>query len=773
MTQISSYYASVGVSIDQKSLKAVDKYLDAIRKKIENLSAGAKSKQSFSPKLKVSVDHAAFSKSVNKSLNDIGKSASIRIKNIQFAKSDIQKGVRESLNSGSAAAKFSINAGISRDSLTAMRQQVKQALEGILIRPRLNPIVTSTTNRGGVATGAGTRRSGGRGDSESDWLRSSNPNSSRKNPWWNPMMPGGATGAFIRYGMFSLPFVGGAMGINSLLGKATQLEGQQLALKTASAGDQAMMLQQQSVVNSIGEKLGVKTSTMMPFYAQMFAGSRGTAMEAKLPEGFENFMKYSSVTGANEENMKGAIRAMSQMVAKGQIYAEEAVQQMAEHNMPEFMNILADVAAGGDRNKLIKMMQDGQLDTITYLPKVLAVMGERASKSLKDYYGSIQYQSNLLGRTTEKLMESFLAQGGKSGLWWIMHSLNNLMASSNQNIAGYAKAFETASRYFASGVLHLRDWVEYISYAGQQDNVFTKMFGEAKDNKFVDVLYKAKDAMKGLLTATWEIGTAIRASFGGEIIKIIDFALSRMMEGTRLLVAGAQAAKEGASVTERVMQEMRLMAQEDSAILAINAERAKNSMAPMTYAEEASVRDQIRKSSEETRKQTSTNPEVPNQKLQDLLGRDTSPESEGVVRLLGMGAGGIVGFRAGGLKGMAAGSVIGGSLATSTSDLLSLKANNPENYSSFDENGNRINQINTLSYGGEIPLSYSPEVLANLPGRSNLPKETRHIVEVKGNLTVDGQELSGEQRQGLLEIISSAFNNMFGITTSATPEPPQ
>src|SRR5690606_9057477 len=119
---------------------------------------------------------------------------------------------------------------------------------------------------------------GGRG------VTTESPHSRRTfSPWHNPMMIGGGVGAFLRYGAYSLPFVAGTMGLNAMAGNLGQLQRTNLLLGTSSGSTQ-IGREQMEFLSNLGNRLGFTTSSIAPFYSQMFAGSRGTALESQLPE---------------------------------------------------------------------------------------------------------------------------------------------------------------------------------------------------------------------------------------------------------------------------------------------------------------------------------------------------------------------------------------------------------------------------------------------------------------------------------------------------------
>lgn len=310
MTMISSYYAQVGVGIDKSSLNSVSAYLGKIEKQM--MSFQKRIGKAGYIDIKVRVDRTKATLALQRSLNGISRASALNIGKINISAPQMTKALNQALNKPGSATRIRMGALLSQSSLQDMRNQIRASINSLVVSPRINPRVSpgrsnpSSNNRAG-------RGSGG---------SSLNPRSGRMSPWHNPMMVGGGLGAFMRYGVFSLPFIAGTMGLNALSNKAATLQSQQMMMN-ASIGDKGVALEQAKFLSNLGDRLGKRTETMTPFYAQMFAGARGTELESALPEGFTSLMEYSSVMGLNEESMKGSIRAISQMISKRSVTSEE------------------------------------------------------------------------------------------------------------------------------------------------------------------------------------------------------------------------------------------------------------------------------------------------------------------------------------------------------------------------------------------------------------------------------------------------------------------
>ena len=211
------------------------------------------------------------------------------------------------------------------------------------------------------------------------------------------MSASGSAGALIAYGSRAIPFVAGAYGYNAMEDKAIEVNRQAMTMLQATGGDESRSRDLIAGLEKTASSLSMKVSDVFPAFTQLYSGARSIGIEKTIPQGYENFLKYATVSGADTENIKSASRALFQIMSKGQFMAEEVKGQMAEHNLPGVIQALADVAAGGSTKDLADKMKKGEVDAKTYMPLFLARLGELAKPGMEKFEGSLVQASGNVG----------------------------------------------------------------------------------------------------------------------------------------------------------------------------------------------------------------------------------------------------------------------------------------------------------------------------------------------------------------------------------------
>lgn len=186
---------------------------------------------------------------------------------------------------------------------------------------------------------------------------------------------GGLGGAAIGAGLDGLLAVGKE--ISATTERYNRL---QMALDTAT-GSTIKGAEAFSFVTSLARQTGLRIDDLADSYKGFAAASRGTKLEGKETERiFTSIVKAGSTMMLSNEQVKGSLLAVSQMMSKGNVQAEELRGQLSER-LPGAFNILAQ-EMGVSTAKLNDMLKAGEVLS----EKALPLLANGLDKISKDSY---------------------------------------------------------------------------------------------------------------------------------------------------------------------------------------------------------------------------------------------------------------------------------------------------------------------------------------------------------------------------------------------------
>ena len=196
--------------------------------------------------------------------------------------------------------------------------------------------------------------------------------------------------AGIQSGLSAFGVVGGMYGAAELTKAAYQsalkMENIELAFQsiftnTAAAGAQI------DYVRDLTDKLGLSFLDASEGAKKLFAAAKGTEVEKDAQDIFEAFSTMGAALKLSGSEMESVFLAVSQMISKGKVSAEELRLQLAER-MPGAVNLFAK-AIGVTTAELDKMLQEGKvgLDSLrafaNEVQKTYETGAEKASRGLQ------------------------------------------------------------------------------------------------------------------------------------------------------------------------------------------------------------------------------------------------------------------------------------------------------------------------------------------------------------------------------------------------------
>jgi len=149
---------------------------------------------------------------------------------------------------------------------------------------------------------------------------------------------------------------------------------------TGSSSEAAMELQ---FVNKISKDLGLSLPTLEKSYKDILAASKNTKLEGQgVRDVFLAISKASAVLGMSADDTQGSLRALSQMISKGNVQAEELRGQLGER-LPGAFQMAAE-AMGVTTMKLNDMLENGEVLAEDLLPNLARVLESRFGKAAED-----------------------------------------------------------------------------------------------------------------------------------------------------------------------------------------------------------------------------------------------------------------------------------------------------------------------------------------------------------------------------------------------------
>ena len=448
--EIANLFATLGFQVDTKALDGFMNKLDAVEQKLKQM------RSEFAKPLKLDIQVGRVTK---KTISDALKDLRLSISKVNLPRHLVNEALNTALTGGAKIhfRDVKINSGTLK---AALKETAKDAVLNIgkvqVSRKAMQDAVdAAATNIRLKIVNVGIDEAKLRASLEAA-LHGFKGTIAPRVAGGAGNAAGGAAGAHRM--AFGGGMVGGALSnIGGLVGGAAtaygvvglnqmnqELQAIPIALEavTGSSEEAAKKLE---MLNKMGAEMGKTMRDLAPMYTQILAATRGTAMESETDNVFKGFMKYGTVMGLDSEAMKGSFRAISQMVSKQQVYAEELRGQLAER-LPAAVRIAAEVMTGGDTKALNKMMEEGKLDPNELLPKMAKYMEEMANKN-DAYAKSLETSRVAQGRFNwqfEQTVKLFAASGFDRGMKVFFDTLSRGLKENEAFVIAFGSAFEWA-----------------------------------------------------------------------------------------------------------------------------------------------------------------------------------------------------------------------------------------------------------------------------------------------------------------------------------------
>lgn len=259
----------------------------------------------------------------------------------------------------------------------------------------------------------------------------------------------GVGAAAAHWGRGFVPGLGGAFAVSQLNQINQQMQGQNNAL-TAVTGSEAMGQDTKSRFKRMADEIGFDYRDTMPSFTKMIASGKGAGMKQDDVENiFRSMTEYGRVMGLDGESMKGSLRAVEQMLNKGQIMSEELKLQLGER-FPAAISLMADAVSMdkyGERGKvtpaqLQDLMKKGLVksDVLIEFSKILheqAMAGGALAKAMQ----STAAQQARFNNKFSDAVEIFAKAGFDEGMASFFKGLADSIDRATPLIQAFGRAF--------------------------------------------------------------------------------------------------------------------------------------------------------------------------------------------------------------------------------------------------------------------------------------------------------------------------------------------
>ncbi|AUR89081.1 coil containing protein [Vibrio phage 1.121.O._10N.286.46.C4] len=190
-------------------------------------------------------------------------------------------------------------------------------------------------------------------------------------------------------------------------------------------------------------RLGVGFKESAKQYAKMVA-AQGDMTDNDLQENFRGLAEMSTVLGLSADESGRAFTALTQIMSKGQVMAEELKGQLGEV-MPNALQIMAKSAkdAGletdGSVKSLMKLMEQGKVMANDVMPHFAKRMREAASGGLAKAMDSNRVAMGRMTNSIEIAANAFFKSGYSEGLTDLFNSIADFFSKNEHTWKAFGK----------------------------------------------------------------------------------------------------------------------------------------------------------------------------------------------------------------------------------------------------------------------------------------------------------------------------------------------
>lgn len=204
-------------------------------------------------------------------------------------------------------------------------------------------------------------------------------------------------------------------------------------------------------VRKVSADLGLELGGTASAYAKLSASAKGTSLEGEnVKRIFEAVSKASVVMGLSQEESSGALLAISQMMSKGTVQAEELRGQLGERLPGAFQ--AAARAMGTTTAGLGKMLEQGQVLSADFLPKFAEELDRSLGQGTEKAAHSAQAAINRMTSAWTEAKMAFAETGAAQPAIDSMTKMSSLMTQFSAGVREAKAAGWNGLSSFLAGI---------------------------------------------------------------------------------------------------------------------------------------------------------------------------------------------------------------------------------------------------------------------------------------------------------------------------------
>jgi len=188
-----------------------------------------------------------------------------------------------------------------------------------------------------------------------------------------------------------------------------ELQSLELALKQV-LGTSADLGETQMFLTRVADQYGVGIKELTRSYTQFYVSAKDKLSQQEINNIFESISKAAGAMGLSVEQQEGTFLALTQMLSKGTVQAEELRGQLSER-LPGAFGILAK-SMGVTEVELNKLMKDGKVIASEVLPEFVKQLEKAYGIENKERIESLNASTTRLSNTWTEFIASLEGDKG-------------------------------------------------------------------------------------------------------------------------------------------------------------------------------------------------------------------------------------------------------------------------------------------------------------------------------------------------------------------------